>query len=189
MKISPHTTTIAVDTDLYLRLASVEDAPFLYRIIDTHRAYLREWLPFIDFSQSVLDTKAYLRAVTDTKNIAEEVYVILYQKSIAGIIGFKGIDYINRKSELGYWLSADLQGRGIMRRSCKALLQYAFGEMGMNRVQIKAGAGNLRSSNIPRKLGFTLEGVQRDGEYLNGRFHDLEVYSLLQREWLQQEEH
>ena len=187
MKISSYTNYITVDTDLYLRLATVEDAPFLYRLIDTHRAYLREWLPFIDFSQSMLDTKAYLRAVTDSKNTAEQVYVILYQKSIAGIIGFKEIDYVNRRAEVGYWLSGDLQGQGIMRRSCSALLQYAFGEMGLNRIQIKTGTGNHRSSNIPKKLGFTLEGVQRDGEYLNGRFHDLEVYSLLQREWLQQE--
>lgn len=183
MKISPHTTHISVDTDLYLRLATVDDAPFLYHLIDIHRTYLREWLPFIDYSMSVMDTKAYLRAVSDSKNTSEEVYVILYQKSIAGIIGFKGIDHINRKTEVGYWLSGSLQGKGIMRRSCKALLQYAFEEMGMNRIQIKTGTGNLRSSNIPKKLGFTLEGVQRDGEYLNGYFHDLEVYSLLQREW------
>jgi len=188
MKISPPTTHIPVDTDLYLRLATVDDAPFLYHLIEKHRAYLREWLPFIDFSQSVLDTKAYLRAVSDTKNPSEEVYVILHQKTIAGIIGFKGIDHINRKLEIGYWLSGDLQGQGIMRRACKALLNFAFGEMGMNRVQIKAGVGNHKSIKIPQKLGFTREGVQRDGEYLNGRFHDLEVYSLLQREWLQQEQ-
>lgn len=186
MKISPHSTHIPVDSDLYLRLATVDDAPFLYHLINTHRAYLREWLPFIDYSMSVLDTKAYLRAVTDSKNIAEEVYVILYQKSIAGIIGFKGIDHVNRKTEIGYWLSATLQGQGIMRRSCKAMLRHAFEEMGMNRVQIKVGIGNTKSSRIPQALNFKSEGVQRDGEYLNGHFHDLEIYSLLLREWEQQ---
>lgn len=186
MKISPHTTHIHVDSDIYLRLATVDDAPILYHLIDRHRAYLREWLPFIDYSLSVLDTKAYLRVVTDSKNTAEEVYVILYQKAIAGIIGFKNIDQVNRKTEIGYWLSAALQGQGIMRRSCKALLQYAFEELGMNRVQIKVGVGNDKSSRIPQVLGFKQEGVQRDGEYLNGHFHDLEIYSLLQREWEQQ---
>ena len=188
MKISPHTTHIPVDDNLYLRLATVDDAPYLYHLINTHREYLREWLPFIDYSKSVLDTKAYLRAVTDSKNIAEEVYVILNQKSIAGIIGLKGIDHVNRKTEIGYWLSAALQGQGIMRRSCAALLQYAFEEMRMNRVQIKVGVGNGKSSRIPQALGFTSEGIQRDGEYLNGRFHDLEIFSLLAREWEKQNE-
>lgn len=186
MKISPHSTHIPVDTDLYLRLATVDDAPYLYHLINTHREYLRKWLPFIDYSMSVLDTKAYLRAVTDSKNISEEVYVILYQKCIAGIIGFKGIDHVNRKTEIGYWLSAALQGQGIMRRSCQTLLRHAFEEMSMNRVQIKVGIGNTKSSKIPQALGFISEGVQRDGEYLNGHFHDLEIYSLLLREWEQQ---
>ncbi|MCJ8164492.1 GNAT family N-acetyltransferase [Pontibacter sp. E15-1] len=184
MRISFPSSQIAVADDLYLRLASPDDAFSLYQLIDTHRSYLREWLPFVDFSVSALDTKAYLRAVTDRKNDSEEVYVILYQQDIAGIVGFKGIDMVNRAAEMGYWLSGDLQGLGLMRRSCKALLQHAFGKMGLHRIQIKTGVGNLRSSNIPQKLGFTLEGVQRDGEYLNGRFHDLEVYSLLQPEFL-----
>ncbi len=184
MRISFPSSQIAVAEDLYLRLASPDDAYSLYHLIDTHRAYLREWLPFIDFSVSVLDTKAYLRAVSDSKNKSEEVYVILYRQDIAGIIGFKGIDQVNRKAEMGYWLSEDLQGHGIVRRSCKALLQHAFGKMGMHRIQIKTGVGNHRSSNVPQKLGFTLEGVQRDGEYLNGRFHNLEVYSLLKPEFL-----
>jgi ribosomal-protein-serine acetyltransferase len=159
------------------------DAHAVYHLIDTHRAYLREWLPFIDYSQSVADTKAYFRTVTDTKNIAEQVFVIVYQGHISGIIGFKGIDYINYKVEIGYWLAGNLQGQGIMRRCCKALVQYAFEDMRMNRIQIKVGVGNHRSSNIPKKLGFVLEGVQRDGELLNGAFHDLEIYSLLQREF------
>lgn len=183
MKVNTSPAYIPVAPGLYLRLVTLADAPAVYRLIDKHRAYLREWLPFIDYSRSVADTKAYFRTVTDQKNISEQVFVIVYQEEIEGIIGFKGIDYVNHKAEIGYWLAGDRQGQGIMRRSCKALLQYAFEEMRMNRIQIKVGVGNHRSSNIPQKLGFVLEGVQRDGEFLNGSFHDLEIYSLLQREF------
>ena len=185
MKVISSTSELSIAPDLYLRQAAVSDAPALYYLINRHRTYLREWLPFIDYSKSAADTKAYLRMVTDSKNISEDVYVIMFEESVGGIIGFKGIDYINRKLEIGYWLSGDLQGKGIMQRSCRALVQYAFSEMQMNRVQIKVGVGNSKSSRIPQKLGFKLEGVQRDGEYLNGRFHDLEIYSMLQREWQQ----
>lgn len=184
MRISFPSSQLSVDTDLYLRPASPDDAPQLYHLIDTNREHLRKWLPFVDYSLSVLDTKAYLRSVADSRNAAEEVYVIVYQKELAGIVGFKGIDHINQKAEMGYWLAENMQGKGIMRRCCKTLLRQAFEKMGLNRVQIKVGRGNERSTNIPQKLGFTLEGVQRDGEYLNGAFHDLEVYSLLRRDFL-----
>jgi ribosomal-protein-serine acetyltransferase len=70
-----------------------------------------------------------------------------------------------------------------MTRSCEALIKYAFEELKLNKVQIKCGVDNIRSCNIPKQLKFTFEGIERDGEYLNKRFMDLKVYSLLRKEW------
>jgi ribosomal-protein-serine acetyltransferase len=55
--------------------------------------------------------------------------------------------------------------------------------MGMNRVQIKVGVKNKKSAAVPKRLNFTFEGIERDGEYLNGVYIDLEVYSVLKRDW------
>ncbi|MDX5422984.1 MAG: GNAT family N-acetyltransferase [Hymenobacteraceae bacterium] len=177
---------LPIDTDLYLREAAVTDAAALYQLIDASRKYLREWLPFIDHSHGVSDTEQYLRVVTSPGNISDKVFVILYQKETAGIIGYKGIDRLNNKVEIGYWLGEGFQKKDIMRRACHTLLRYAFEKMSMNRIQINVGVGNSRSSNIPKKLGFTLEGIQRDGELLNGSYHNLEVYSLLRKDWERQ---
>ena len=55
----------------------------------------------------------------------------------------------------------------------------------MNRIQIQCAVGNTKSSNIPRRLGFTLEGIARAGELqADGRFSDIEVYSLLREEYI-----
>jgi ribosomal-protein-serine acetyltransferase len=52
--------------------------------------------------------------------------------------------------------------------------------MEMNRIQIKCANGNIPSKNIPKRLGFILEGIEREGELLcDGHFTNLEVYSLL----------
>jgi ribosomal-protein-serine acetyltransferase len=67
-----------------------------------------------------------------------------------------------------------------MTRAVKKLCQYAFEDLGINRIQIKCAVGNISSINIPGRLGFTLEGIERDGELLSGnKFTDLEVYSKL----------
>lgn len=56
----------------------------------------------------------------------------------------------------------------------------------MNRLEIKCAPENLRSRQIPIKLGFKLEGVEREGEKsADGLFNDLEVYSLLKNDFPQ----
>ncbi|AKD03783.1 GNAT family protein [Pontibacter korlensis] len=183
MKTTAPLLQLPVATDLYLRRATPADAAALYYIIDRDRPYLRRWLPFIDYSQDVADTEAYLKYVTAPTNTSDMVFVIVHEQEVCGLIGYKGIDKLNKKVEIGYWLAEGMQGKGIMRRSCQTLLSYAFEKLRMNRVEIRVGVGNDRSSNIPKKLGFTLEGVQRHGEILNGHFHDLEIYSLLRSEF------
>lgn len=177
---------ITVAPDIELHEASTTDAAAIYNLIDTNRNYLRQWLPFIDYSHSVADTEMYLRSVTAPGNLHDKVYTIRYQAQEAGIIGFKAIDRVNKKLEIGYWQAAMYQGKGIMVRSCEALLAHAFQRMHMNRIQIKVGVGNSKSSRIPNRLGFTLEGIERDGEWIRDEFIDLEVYSLLKREWEKQ---
>jgi ribosomal-protein-serine acetyltransferase len=177
--------TIAVAPDLYLRLVTPDDAPALFNIINSQRPYLREWLPFVDLTRQVSDTTLYLQTITISTS--DKVFVIVVDEAVVGLVGFKGIEYFNRKVEIGYWLSEHQQGKGIMRRCCKRLLQYAFDGMNMNRVQLKVAPANYKSRNIPVKLGFTREGIEREGELLNGQFHDLEVYSLLKKEWKAQQ--
>ncbi|WP_242916865.1 GNAT family N-acetyltransferase [Pontibacter liquoris] len=188
MKKNEVPALLPVTEGIYLRPVTLADAAALFHLIDTQRDYLRQWLPFVDASQEEADTRSFLKYVTDKANTSDKVFVILYRGEVAGLISLKEIDYLNRKLEIGYYLSEALQGKGIMRQSCQALVKCAFEDLHMNRIQIKVGVGNTRSSNIPQKLGFLLEGVQRQSEYLNGAFHDLEVYSLLRQEWQARQE-
>jgi len=108
---------------------------------------------------------------------------VLYDGQFAGLIGFKGTDRPNKKTEIGYWLSEPFQKKGIMTNSVSALMNYAFNEMDINRIQIHCGVGNIPSRGIPNRLDFTFEGIERAGElHSDGRFIDLEVYSKLKNE-------
>lgn len=181
--IAPQTShALTIAPDLYLRKVTVADAQALFRIIDSQRPYLREWLPFVDLTKEATDTALYLQTITSSTT--DKVFVIVAAGAVSGLIGFKGIEYFNRKAEVGYWLHEQQQGKGIMRRSCSRLLQHGFEDMKLNRIQLKVAPANQRSRNIPLNLGFKLEGIEREGEFLNGHFHDLEVYSLLKKEWL-----
>ena len=76
-------------------------------------------------------------------------------------------------------MAENLQGKGIITKSCKALIDYCFSDLQLNRIEIKCGTENFKSKTIPEKLNFTKEGVIREGELLYDKFIDLNLYSLL----------
>lgn len=93
------------------------------------------------------------------------------------------VDMRNRSAEIGYWLIPSAQSKGLIINSTKALLRFAFYELGLNRIEIRCGVGNFKSQRIPDQLGFHREGLMRDGEWLNGKFHDLIINSLLKSDY------
>lgn len=172
---------IKLTEDILLRPLVAEDVADIFRTLDTEREYMREWLPFVDHTHQEEDTAKAMEKMIGSPS---HQYTIRHQGELIGLIGFKDRDDTNKKIEIGYWLSQYQQGKGIMTRSVKALIAYAFDTLEMNRVQIKVAIGNAKSNRIPQRLGFTAEGVERDGELLvDNKYTDLNIYSLLKREY------
>ena len=175
---------ITVDNDIILKELELSDAEHIFKTIDSQREYLGEWLPFVEFTKSVKDSLDYVNSVVNMpKECKEWQFAIFCGDDFAGLAGFKGTDRLNRKSEIGYWLREEFQHRGIMTRSISVLIKFGFFELGLNRIQIKCAPGNIKSNKIPQRLGFTLEGVERDSEFVSESvFRDANVWSLLKRE-------
>ncbi|HYW13968.1 MAG TPA: GNAT family protein [Longimicrobium sp.] len=170
--------------ELRLELLQPHHAESLFRAVDENRAHLRQWLPWVDGTRSPDDSLAFIRR-TQKQFGANEGFqtVLMVRGEVAGMIGHTGIRWERRATGLGYWLAEKHEGRGFMTRACRAYVDHAFGELGLNRVEIRAATGNGRSRAIPERLGFTLEGVPRDAEWLYDGFVDHAVYGLLAREW------
>lgn len=172
---------IQVSDDIVLYPLSVDDIFKIFNTLDAEREYMREWLPFVDTTRGVEDTAKFVNHVLETE---DSQFTICYKDQFVGLIGFKSTDEDNRKTEIGYWLSQYAQGKGIMVQSVFKLLEYSFNVLDMNRVQVKVAVANHKSRRIPERLGFALEGIERDGELLvDGVFTDIAVYSLLKREF------
>ena len=173
-----------IDDDIELRLPEESHAQELFALIDANRAYLREWLPWVDHERSVEDTRAFIRgALQQSANNEGFQMGIWYKRQLAGVIGYHALDWADRKVEIGYWLAESFQGKGLMTKACRALVGYAFDELKLHRVEIHCATNNKRSCAIPERLGFQREGVMRDAEWLYDHFVDLVVYSMLEDEW------
>jgi len=175
---------LTIDDHLFLERLNLSHVDLIFKTIDQNRKFLRKWLPFVDFNQKAKDTEKFVRSILEKPiSVRDEVYVIWYKHEFAGLIGFKDADRVNDKIEIGYWLAEKMTGKGIATAAARKMVNLAFRNMDMNRVQIRCGVGNEKSSAIPRRLGFSFEGVERAGERHNHEYFDLEVYSLLKREW------
>ncbi|WP_257348374.1 GNAT family N-acetyltransferase [Pseudalkalibacillus decolorationis] len=173
-----------IDKDLSLKLLEKRDIPELFALVDGSRMYLRKWLPWVDGMEKEEDYEPVIEMWL--KQFAEQngfQVGVLYKDSLVGMIGYHGIDTGNQKTSIGYWLAEGIQGKGIMTRSTKALVNYAFDTLHLNRVEIQCGVENSRSRGIPERLGFKNEGIIREAEYLYDHFHDCVIYSMLRKEW------
>ena len=175
---------LKADKDIILQKVRLKSAKEIFACIEGSRDYLREWLPFVDQTKSWEDTEKYIRSVNETRAALKDlVFEVRYREKIVGMVGLKDIDLMNNKAEIGYWLIKEAVGKGIMTRSCVALLNYSFDKLKLNKIWIRCAVENIRSCNIPKQLGFSFEGIERQGELLHGRYYNLKVYSLLRKEW------
>lgn len=177
---------LIVNDNLFFEPLNLRHIEIVYNAIDQNRKFLRKWLPFVDFTNKMGDTEKFIRSIIERPLASrDDVYVIWFRHEFAGLIGFKDADRINDKIEIGYWLVEKMTGKGIATEATRKMVNLAFRNMNMNRVQIRCGVGNNKSSAIPKRLGFTLEGIERGGERHGSSYIDLEVFSLIKRDWVE----
>jgi ribosomal-protein-serine acetyltransferase len=175
---------IIIDENTHLARTSVSHAEALFEAIDRNRAHLSNFLPWVQNMNNIDDLSGYLaKCNTLIEEGAEISYEIIVCNRIVGRIGLHHIDRYNQHASIGYWLTEQAQGRGIIIRACRRLINYAFNTLHLNRIEILAAKGNVKSQAVPQKLGFTKEGVLRQVEKVNDKLHDLIVYAVLKEDW------
>jgi ribosomal-protein-serine acetyltransferase len=171
---------INIDENIKIELINENHSQPIFDIVDQNRIHLRQWLPFVDRMQTVEFAENFVKGTMQrNKDGNEFAFVIIENDKVIGRIGVYKIDGQNKIGEIGYWLAENLQGKGIITKSCKALIDFCFSDLQLNRIEIKCGTENFKSKTIPEKLNFTKEGVIREGELLYDKFIDLNLYSLL----------
>jgi len=172
-----------IDDDLELRLLEARHAPALFELIDQCRDDLRTWLGWVDAVRSVADVRTFIRAaLQDFAASRRVVGGIWHQQRLVGVIELQALP-ADRVGEIGYWLAPAARGQGLMTRAARALLDHGFRTLGLHRIQIRCATGNRASRAIPERLGFALEGVVREAEWVNDHYNDLALYAMLQEAW------
>ncbi len=109
----------------------------------------------------------------------------MLKATYAGCTRFMNIDRTNKVLEIGStWIGRAFQGTGLNTAMKLLMLEYAFDELGFEKVEFKIDERNIRSRKAVEKLGAALEGVLRENVFLlDGYKRNTCCYGILKKEW------
>lgn len=175
---------LQVDAELELRSLRWEDTPRLFQLIESNRSHLQTWLSWVNKVRSVDDTRSFMHYL-DYRDIfsGRWVYGIWYKEDMVGLMDFNEGEREFMQVSIGYWLSREHQGKGIITRCVKRALDYAFEEHRLRKVLIKCATGNLRSQAVPLRLHFAWEGIEHESGTLHGEPVNMMIYAMRYHDW------
>lgn len=143
----------------------------------------REWL------QHFLDWPQYVRSVDQTRQTAQsniilhqrgyaKMFLILEDNVLVGVLSFNSIEPTNKTGYIGYWLDKDKEEGDCLRLPAGVYGIYAR-RGDVRRFVIKCRVANEASNRVALRNGFILEGCLRQAEFLNGSFHDQNIYGQI----------
>jgi [ribosomal protein S5]-alanine N-acetyltransferase len=129
------------------------------------------------------------RFIAGCRQLADEgsgARLAIDRASDGSFIGWCGLTRWNpdyRSASLGYCYDEAAWGHGYATEAARAVLQWAFDTLPLNRVQSETDTRNAASARVLEKLGFAHEGTLREDCIVNGDVSDSWVFGLLRREW------
>ena len=143
-----------------------------YVLFETHR--------------SIEDSQAFLRLVVEGYERGDFGGWGVVLKDSGAFIGTCGVDVgyapEHARAELGYVLSREHWGKGLVPEAVRAVIRFGFGRMELNRIQARCIAENTASARVMEKAGMTYEGTLREYQLIKGAYRDMKFYSILRRE-------
>ena len=113
------------------------------------------------------------------------VFAIRHEGQICGLVNLDGLDFPNSHAEIGIAITTSLQrGQGFASEALELLLDFAYGELSLQRIWCRIISGNDPSIRLFTRAGFVQEGILRRHVRRSGEFRDMLVYGLLRDEYL-----
>ncbi len=100
-----------------------------------------------------------------------------------GWCGYHTWYFDHHRAEIGYGINESFRQRGLMKEALKAVLQYGFQEMKLNRIEALIADYNTASLKLLKRHGFVKEGVLKEHYYVDGNAEDSHLYALLKSNW------
>lgn len=100
--------------------------------------------------------------------------------TFVGAGGFNDLEKDHKKAEFGFWLLPEFWGKGYMQEAAKAMIETAFNQWGLHRIEGFVETNNSACKKAIAKLGFEHEGTMRECEQKDGKWISIDIFANIQ---------
>jgi ribosomal-protein-serine acetyltransferase len=199
--------SLEIDQEISLRTFHPDDAEPLFELMESNRERLRSWIdPSLLFESAkatrIFTIECFFDGLEDSPETLDlfHHYVseldgyflsprhslemgIWFQGSLVGFITLSRLEDSFTAAEIGYWITAEQEGKGIITRCVSALMDYAIDKMKVLRFVIGCAVNNQRSRAVPERLGYRLHAIVPKGEKVGSLIYDRAIYGIRSSAW------
>lgn len=139
-----------------------------------------------------------MRDLKDAEALIAEIHTLAAQKTLfqwgiicdeklIGTATLSSLDFSNKRAQIGYALRRDCWGRGYAKEAVTILVNHAFDDLDLYRIEADIDPRNARSIRMLQKLGFSWEGFLPERYRVGGGVQDTVLYGLLRSTWVQRQ--
>jgi ribosomal-protein-serine acetyltransferase len=171
---------IPVNDQLSLRAIDERFVPELHQLVLKNQAWLQHSL---NWAKDVTDESASRQNAQGNVMLHQrgyaKMFLIFDGEEMVGVLSFNQIEPLNKTGYIGYWLDESHQGKGILSQALQAFMQFYSQRGDVRRFVIKCRVANEPSNRVAQRNGFALEGCLKQAEFLNGDYHDQNIYARI----------
>ncbi|GAB2875653.1 GNAT family N-acetyltransferase [Microbulbifer echini] len=169
---------LAITGNIHLTPLVEQDAQALFHLIEANRALLNKYLYWVKSVKDLDSTRQYIQQRIHSKRGGAVWYKIICDDTLSGIFGIKEINRQEKSAEIGYWLSAHCQGRGIMTNVVTTICEQLRNKWGILHLNIHCLSENTASIAVAKRAG----GIHSDTipaySTIDGKSQDLMIYTI-----------
>ncbi len=148
------------DAGVALRPFRAVDADALAALVQASLPELYPWLPWAHAGYGVDHAQAFIAHThAGFASGGAHEFALWYQDRLVGACGLNAVDPVYLRANLGYWIASAEAGRGLVTRAVRQLIDWSFAETALERLEIIAAVGNMRSQRVAERVGAVREGV------------------------------
>jgi ribosomal-protein-serine acetyltransferase len=173
---------VPIDDSAELVLLPVTAASDVSALVQRNADRLAPWMSWLAEPFSVERSRSWLQECID--EFVAGRCIGTYLRVGDELAGWASLDVRGHVGEVGYWLDAACEGRGLATAAVRALLDIGFGQRALERIELRAAPANDRSRALAARLGFQHEGTLRHAiRRPAGGFEDEVLYAMLAQDW------
>lgn len=172
---------------IYLRPPELEDWPAWARLRAESREFLTPWEPTwmpealsrVTFRRRL---RRYSREARDDVGYAMFIFSAADNTLLGGVTLSNVRRGVTQSATIGYWIGKRFARRGLMSEALPLVMDWAFGELGLHRLEAACLPDNRASQSLLRKCGFGEEGFARDYLLIDGRWRDHLLFAIVEND-------